>query len=567
MSSKKPEPPQDLIARGCGSLFFAIFAVAGLFAMFFLAREFLGNVRPYFWTKVPCTMVTSQRTTATLEKAGDDYGGLDLAFRYELDGQRYTARQTRFGLNANLDLSDTERLLLEYPVGSKTTCWVNPKTLTEATLFRPSLWPVLFLFFPLIFVGVGVGGIFLVWRSKTMGRGPIAKPAARPGAGIGGKMFGVLFGSIFILAGSAVFIGLTVYPLMQVQQAKSWTEVPCTILSSEVKSHRGSKGGSTYSVAITYSYRIGERELRSDRYSFTTGSSSGREAKAQIVEKYPVGTQAICYVNPQNPTETVIDRGYVGMMWFGLLGLLFIGAGSGVMYALVRTPKANTRAIRAGRRTPPPAAPTLAGTATGAVALKPTTSPYGKFFGAVFVALFWNGITGVFVGIAVKSWISGKPEWFLTIFITPFVLIGLALVAYIGKAFLNLFNPRIRLMVKDGEVPLGGKLELNWAFDGSPARIDRLHIYLEGREQARYRRGTNTVTDEDVFTKIPLVDTAEDREIAAGRAEVKIPLNVMHSWESSNNKIIWAIKVAGEIPRFPDIEEEFAVLVLPRSSR
>jgi hypothetical protein len=40
----------------------------------------------------------------------------------------------------------------------------------------------------------------------------------------------------------------------------------------------------------------------------------------------------------------------------------------------------------------------------------------------------------------VSSFIEGKPEWFLAVFITPFVLVGLGLLVFTGSAFLNLFH-------------------------------------------------------------------------------------------------------------------------------
>ena len=210
-----------------------------------------------------------------------------------------------------------------------------------------------------------------------------------------------------------------------------------------------------------------------------------------------------------------------------------------------------------------PGIPGVAFASTGPVELKSAVSPMGKFIGTTFVCAIWNGITSVFVAMAVKSWLNARPEWFLTIFMIPFVAIGLGALGYTGWMFLNLFNPRIRMMVNSRAVPLGGSFEVNWAFKGSPSRISRLSIVLVGREEATYRRGTDTSTDKAVFFEMPLTDTTDRMQIPQGNARIQIPAGLMHSWASSNNKVIWLLKVNGEIPRFPDIEEEFEISVLP----
>jgi hypothetical protein len=199
----------------------------------------------------------------------------------------------------------------------------------------------------------------------------------------------------------------------------------------------------------------------------------------------------------------------------------------------------------------------------GRVALK-TTAPLTKFIVTVLLAGFWNGITGVFVGLAVKSWIAHRPEWFLTIFITPFVLIGLFLIGVIGWAFLNLFNPRMALTVNATEIPLGGTFDLQWNIRGRASRIQKLVIRLEGREEARYRRGTSTSTDRNVFARIPVIETDNPQQIAQGQARIVIPARTMHTWDGGNNKIIWELQARGEIPRYPDVTEDFSVTILPQ---
>mgnify|MGYP001826188681 FL=1 len=39
----------------------------------------------------------------------------------------------------------------------------------------------------------------------------------------------------------------------------------------------------------------------------------------------------------------------------------------------------------------------------------------------------------------------------------------------------------------------------------------------------------------------------------------------MHSFEADRNKIIWEIKVEGEIVRWPDIDQNFPITIRPIS--
>jgi len=53
----------------------------------------------------------------------------------------------------------------------------------------------------------------------------------------------------------------------------------------------------------------------------------------------------------------------------------------------------------------------------------------------------------------------------------------------------------------------------------------------------------------------------------SGNGTVTIPADSMHSFTSTHNKIIWTIRAEGEIPRWPDLSEEFALTVLPSRLR
>jgi hypothetical protein len=97
---------------------------------------------------------------------------------------------------------------------------------------------------------------------------------------------------------------------------------------------------------------------------------------------------------------------------------------------------------------------------------------------------------------------------------------------------------------------------------GSTQRLRRFQVLLEGREEATYRRGTDTHTDKAVFASISLADTGDPGGFATGAGQAQVPRDTMHSFATKNNKIVWCLRVKGEIPRWPDIDDEFPFTVL-----
>lgn len=193
--------------------------------------------------------------------------------------------------------------------------------------------------------------------------------------------------------------------------------------------------------------------------------------------------------------------------------------------------------------------------------LKPQTTPGKSLLGSIFISVFWNGIVSVFLWHVVKEWTQGKQEWFLILFLSPFVLIGVVLIYSVIYAFLQLFNPKSVLTLSNSMVKPGESVTLKWKFAGSAERMDSLKITLEGREEATYSRGTSTYTDKEVFATISLLETRSKSQIRQGSAQIKIPPDAMPSFASSHNRIIWTIKVQGEIPKWPDVNDEYPITI------
>jgi hypothetical protein len=199
--------------------------------------------------------------------------------------------------------------------------------------------------------------------------------------------------------------------------------------------------------------------------------------------------------------------------------------------------------------------------------LKPASSPGVRLGASLLFALVWNGVVSMFVREAVVAW-RGGDSIVGALFLSPFVVIGLGALGYSGKALLAMWNPRPRLILRPGAVALGARGRIEWTIEGAAERIAELTLTLEGREEATYQRGTDTKTDRSVFHRQRLARADEQGPIRRGEATFVVPQGSMPTFdtpEASHNKIIWSVRVHGALPRWPDVEEQFPITVLPRA--
>ena len=125
-----------------------------------------------------------------------------------------------------------------------------------------------------------------------------------------------------------------VRPALKVLAAKSWQPTPCTIVSSQVRSHAGDDS-TTYSVEVLYTYTYNGWEHKSNRYQFLDGSTGGYAEKERIVRRPPPLTRTVCYVNPKDPAEAVLNGDFNHEYLFGFAPLLFVAVGlGGIIFTL-----------------------------------------------------------------------------------------------------------------------------------------------------------------------------------------------------------------------------------------
>jgi hypothetical protein len=408
----------------------------------------------------------------------------------------------------------------------------------------------------------------ILFRSAHDPRVPSAEPASDPPKNRGGFLLIRLFLGLFLLAGLGVLWTLTLDPLWRALLARSWEPAPCRILASEVETVPGSDSDS-FRVKITYRYAFRGQRYTSSQFNFGRGSSSVYNWKAKVVADLPPGRETECFVNPRNPAEAVIERTPRAEIWFGLFGLPFIAVGcmafkrlDGVRFVRTGGGAARTVARQSRRASPAERVEEEGhedGTKPGWRVLKPAASRGQQAFIIAGVAIFWNAVTWA---VLLGQWHSGlRIEWGPVAFCSIFVLGGLLIIGAAIHRILSLFNPTLRVSIEKGALRLGGTRGLEWEFQGATRRIRTFTVTLEGSEVATYSRGTNTVTERRVFAKEELFTDHDPLSMARGAAEIRVPADSMHTFLGGNNSIVWLVRMRGEIPMFPDVNDEFPVIV------
>ena len=125
------------------------------------------------------------------------------------------------------------------------------------------------------------------------------------------------------------------------------------------------------------------------------------------------------------------------------------------------------------------------------------------------------------------------------------------------------FNPKVEIALNTGAVSPGESVDVAWEVKGNARRFRSLKIEVRGRQTAIYQRGTDTLTENETFELIPIMESGQTDEMAFGSTVVTIPEGTMHTFDAKNNKIKWLVVVKGDIPWWPDVKETFEFRVKP----
>ncbi|SDZ91501.1 DUF3592 domain-containing protein [Microbulbifer marinus] len=152
------------------------------------------------------------------------------------------------------------------------------------------------------------------------------------------RVGGTLFGGLFFCMGFGFFVGLVGLTLIDRVDMRDWQPMQAEILSTELKTHRDSDGGTTYKATANYQYVYNGRSYRGDRVSVHTGSDNfgnyQQEMHHRLTAAKRQGRPVRGWIDPDNPGESVLDRElrWLLVVFPTMLCSVFMIIGAGILY-------------------------------------------------------------------------------------------------------------------------------------------------------------------------------------------------------------------------------------------
>ena len=118
----------------------------------------------------------------------------------------------------------------------------------------------------------------------------------------------------------------------------SWIEVPCIIEATDIDdSQLNQRGVPKYILTVTYrDYHEGEERTSNRVKRLPTEGSDPRKVKTKE-KQYPVGTEVVCYVKPDDPDFAILKKDSKAGLYSIWFPCLFIVGGAGmILSALFR---------------------------------------------------------------------------------------------------------------------------------------------------------------------------------------------------------------------------------------
>ena len=189
-------------------------------------------------------------------------------------------------------------------------------------------------------------------------------------------------------------------------------------------------------------------------------------------------------------------------------------------------------------------------------------SSSGRVVSAVVFGLMAAGVNGLIWTALIGGKINGPDfDWILAILMGVFALMGLALaVVFVFMLLKALYTPKPTIELSSETVDPLRATQLRWSFTGSKPLLD-LRITLVLREETQYRRGTDTVTDQHQIREVVLYDRPEPAR--DGTLSLTIPAGLPPSFSTKSNQLVWSMRLRGSVPRLPDVDDEFPLVVRP----
>lgn len=251
-------------------------------------------------------------------------------------------------------------------------------------------------------------------------------------------IFALVFAISFGTGGIAVFTSEFLNPYLESREARDWTSVDATVLKSEIK-----RNDDSTSINLAYRYSFQGSEYQGDRFELSDASRNfSTQTYKETAKDYPKGSQIPIWINPNNPEQSVFKRNMVITNWIALpFSIPFITIGlCALSYALL-----NGTAFRIQTQAWKEAAHIASRYSAFEINQALLDEDFNNrpraeinflkrssiltSIAFLFMIIFINGITSVFLILNVDMHLTGNPLAYpLSIFLIPFVIIGLVFI-------------------------------------------------------------------------------------------------------------------------------------------
>lgn len=141
----------------------------------------------------------------------------------------------------------------------------------------------------------------------------------------------LFFFGLFWLSLVGIFDCTMVPNLWKQAQTSHYLRAEATVLECRVIEEKGDDSTS-YQPYFRYQYQVGNRILVNDKYRRGIKFSTGQRAADTEVNEHPVGSKLEVWYSPEDPTDSVVQKGLTGadlfipmfMTPFNLIGLVFV---------------------------------------------------------------------------------------------------------------------------------------------------------------------------------------------------------------------------------------------------
>lgn len=127
---------------------------------------------------------------------------------------------------------------------------------------------------------------------------------------------------VFVMGPLGLFSSVFgVWQLYRELSPRHWSSAQGKILSVNVISADGGRGGKEYIPTVEYEYQYNNKTYRSSQRRIANYISGGKESAESVRSKYPIGSGTTVFVNPRKPDDAVLEYGMTP------LSLICIGIG------------------------------------------------------------------------------------------------------------------------------------------------------------------------------------------------------------------------------------------------